>query len=91
MPRRLLRGTSRHRNGVPGAVTVVDGGSEEIAYAGELIARGALARGLGGIVVDGGYRDITYVRNCELPIYSRFVTPMAGTTTELGELQIPIT
>ncbi|GAA5086470.1 RraA family protein [Nocardia iowensis] len=75
----------------PGDVIVVDGGGSEIAFAGELFARGALARQLGGIIVDGGYRDIGYVRSCELPIYSRFVTPMAGTTSQLGELQIPVT
>jgi regulator of RNase E activity RraA len=73
------------------AVIVVDGGGNEIALAGELFARGALARNLGGIIIDAGYRDITYVRSCELPIYSRFITPMAGTTAALGDLQIPIT
>ncbi|HEV2783068.1 MAG TPA: RraA family protein [Actinophytocola sp.] len=75
----------------PGDVVVVDGGGREIALAGELFARGALRRRLGGIIVDGGYRDIGYVATCELPVYSRFVTPMAGTAKELGELQVPIT
>ncbi len=74
-----------------GDVVVVDGGEREIALAGELFARGALVRGLGGIIVDGGYRDMAYVANCELPIYSRFVTPLAGTASKLGELQIPVT
>ncbi|QLY28965.1 RraA family protein [Nocardia huaxiensis] len=75
----------------PGAVIVVDGGGAELAYAGELFARGALVRGLAGIIVDGGYRDIGYVRDCPLPIYSRFVTPMAGATAAPGELRIPVT
>ncbi|WP_433191801.1 RraA family protein [Nocardia sp. CA-107356] len=74
----------------PGDVLVVDGGGADIAFAGELFARGALVRGLGGIIVDGGYRDIGYVRGCALPVYSRFVTPMAGTTSQLGQLQIPV-
>jgi regulator of RNase E activity RraA len=74
----------------PGDVVVVDGGAQELAYAGELFARGASVRALAGLVVDGGYRDIGYVATCDLPVYSRFVTPMAGTTTQLGELQIPI-
>ena len=74
----------------PGDVIVVDGGGREIALAGELFARGALVRRLAGIIVDGGYRDITYVSGCELPVYSRFVTPMAGTTSKLGELQVPV-
>lgn len=75
----------------PGDILVVDGGGRETALGGELFARGALVRGLGGIIVDGGYRDVSYVGRCALPVYSRFVTPMAGTATALGELQIPIT
>jgi 4-hydroxy-4-methyl-2-oxoglutarate aldolase len=75
----------------PGDVIVVDGGAREIAFGGELFARGALVRRLGGIVVDGGYRDMAYVSTCPLPVYSRHVTPMAGTATELGELQVPVT
>jgi 4-hydroxy-4-methyl-2-oxoglutarate aldolase len=75
----------------PGDILVVDGGGREPALGGELFARGALARGLGGIVVDGGYRDLSYVARCALPVYSRSVTPMAGTATALGELQIPVT
>jgi 4-hydroxy-4-methyl-2-oxoglutarate aldolase len=75
----------------PGDVVVVDGGGREIALGGELFARGAQVRGLGGIVVDGGYRDMGYVETCELPVYSRFVTPMAGTTSKLGEQQVAVT
>jgi len=75
----------------PGDVIVVDGGAREIALAGELFARGALARRLGGIIVDAGYRDLAYVSTCELPVYSRFVTPLAGTAVKLGELGIPVT
>lgn len=75
----------------PGEVIVVDGGAQEIALGGELFARGALARSLGGIVVDGGYRDMAYVGSCELPLYSRFVTPLSGTSSKLGELQVPVT
>jgi regulator of RNase E activity RraA len=74
----------------PGDVVVVDGDAREIAYGGELFARGALVRGLGGIVVDGGYRDVGYVSGCDLPVYSRYVTPMAGTVSALGDLQVPV-
>ncbi|GAB2831397.1 RraA family protein [Lentzea nigeriaca] len=75
----------------PGAVIVVDGGARETALGGEMFARAALVRSLGGIVVDGGYRDMGYVKTCALPVYSRFVTPRAGTATQLGELQVPVT
>ncbi len=75
----------------PGDVIVVDGGGSELALAGELFARGALVRGLAGIIVDGGYRDMAYVSRCDLPVYSRHVTPMAGTIAKPGTLQTPVT
>jgi RraA family protein len=65
----------------PGDVLVVDGGGRETALAGELFARAALGRDLAGIVIDGGYRDLRFVGTCRLPVYSRHVTPRAGTTT----------
>lgn len=75
----------------PGSVIVLDGGGEEFAYAGEIIARGALARGLAGIVVDGGFRDIGYISGCELPVYSRWITPFSRSGTESGEYGVPVT
>jgi regulator of RNase E activity RraA len=75
----------------PGSVIVVDGGGRETALAGELFARGAIVRRLAGIIVDGGYRDIGYISTCPLPVYSRFVTPMAASSSRLGELQVPVT
>jgi regulator of RNase E activity RraA len=63
-----------------GDVLVVDGGGRETALAGEIFARAAIAKGLAGIVLDGGYRDMRFVGTCPLPVYSRHVGPMAGTT-----------
>jgi RraA family protein len=63
-----------------GDVLVVDGGGRETALAGEIFARAALAKGLAGIIVDGGYRDMRFVSTCPLPVYSRHVSPRAGTT-----------
>jgi 4-hydroxy-4-methyl-2-oxoglutarate aldolase len=68
----------------PGDVLVVDGGGRETALAGELFARFALAKELAGIIVDGGYRDMRYVATSRLPVYSRHVSPKAGTATRLA-------
>jgi RraA family protein len=73
-----------------GQVIVVDGGGRETALAGEVFARAALARGLAGIVVDGGYRDLGYVATSDLPVYSRHVSPMAGTTIRLATVNEPV-
>jgi 4-hydroxy-4-methyl-2-oxoglutarate aldolase len=67
-----------------GQVLVVDGGGRPTAMAGELFARAAMIRGLAGIIIDGACRDLAFVRRCELPVYSRHVTPMAGSTTRPG-------
>jgi len=67
-------------------VLVVDGGARETALAGELFARVALAKQLAGIIVDAGYRDLRYIATCQLPVYSRHVTPKAGTATRLAVL-----
>ena len=69
-----------------GDVLVVDGGGRETALAGELFARAALAKQLAGIVIDGGYRDLRFIATCQLPVYSRHVTPKAGTATRLAAL-----
>lgn len=68
----------------PGDVLVVDGGGRETALAGELFARVAAAKGVAGIIVDGGYRDLAYIAGCALPVYSRHVTPRAGAATRLA-------
>jgi 4-hydroxy-4-methyl-2-oxoglutarate aldolase len=75
----------------PGDVIVVDGGGQEIALAGELFARAALSRGLGGLIIDAAYRDMAYVSTCELPVYSRHTSPMAGTAQRLGVINEPVT
>ncbi|WP_239123590.1 RraA family protein [Rhizocola hellebori] len=74
-----------------GDVIVVDGGGSQTALAGELFARAALARGVAGIIVDAAYRDLAYVATCELPIYSRHTSPMAGATQRLGVINEPVT
>jgi RraA family protein len=74
----------------PGDVLVVDGGGRETALAGELFARVALAKGLAGIIVDGGYRDLGYIASCELAVYSVHCTPRAGTTVRLAVLNEPV-
>jgi 4-hydroxy-4-methyl-2-oxoglutarate aldolase len=69
-----------------GDVLVVDGGGRETALAGELFARVALSKELAGIIIDGGYRDLRFIGTCRLPVYSRHVTPRAGTTMRVAAL-----
>jgi regulator of RNase E activity RraA len=42
---------------------------------GDLLSSAMKARGCAGVVVDGGVRDVAYLRTLELPILARYQTP----------------
>jgi RraA family protein len=71
-------------------VLVIDAGAKKVAVAGELFATEAQRKNLGGIVIDGGCRDVRQLKNMNFPVYARFVTPHAGTVQRISQAQIPI-
>jgi regulator of RNase E activity RraA len=73
-----------------GEVLVIDAEGEKIAVAGELFTTEAKRKGLAGLVIDGGYRDTKHLNEINFPVYSRYITPMAGTVTQIFETQIPV-
>ncbi|MFI6934297.1 RraA family protein [Streptomyces sp. NPDC050287] len=55
----------------PGDVLVVDtGGGTEFGYWGEILSTAAIARGLAGLVIDGGVRDQDALTDLGLPVFS---------------------
>ena len=68
-------------------VLVIDAEGDKIALVGELFALEAQRKKLAGIVVDGACRDIKGIRNISFPIYARYITPMAGTASEIFPAQ----
>lgn len=79
------------KDATPGEVLVVDGQGSHRALAGELFATEASRKGLAGLVIDGAVRDAHTLRELEIPVYSRFIYPNAGTTRRVFSTQIPIT
>ncbi len=73
-----------------GEVLVIDAEGEKMAVAGEMFTTEAKRKGLVGIVIDGGYRDIRHLNEIQLPVYSRYTTPMAGTASAIFETQVPV-
>ena len=61
-----------------GEVIVVDVGGAEISAMGGIGALTARNRGLAGVLIDGGCRDVTDIRDSGLWVASRFVTPRTG-------------
>ena len=70
-----------------GEVLVIDAEGDKIAFVGELFALEAQRKKLAGIVVDGACRDIKGIRNINFPVYSRYITPMAGTSSNIFPAQ----
>lgn len=60
-------------NGIsPDEVSVWSGGGEGVCYFGELIALGMMQRGSAGALVDGGIRDVRWLRQLDFPVVAAF-------------------
>lgn len=59
----------------PGDVVVSQPNDATVAHFGELSAETAKSRGGAGVVVDGGVRDIAYIRKLGFPAFARYRTP----------------
>ena len=75
----------------PGDIVVVTtGGSLNTAVFGDLMCRTAVARRLGGIVVDGAIRDVDGITHFAFPAFSRAVSPGSCDKDGPGEVNVPI-
>ena len=63
----------------PGVVALWAGqDTEGVCCFGDLLATAMRARGVVAAVVDGGVRDIRFLRECGLPVVTRYRTPAQG-------------
>lgn len=75
----------------PGDVLVIDGrGSGNNAVWGDQRSLTAKLLGLGGVVIDGAFRDIDENEEIGFPIYARAVTCGCSTKNSHGEVNVPI-
>jgi 4-hydroxy-4-methyl-2-oxoglutarate aldolase len=75
----------------PGDVLVVTGGGmTEAGMFGDVLCNAAIARRLGGLVIDAGVRDTIRLRTLGFPVFSRSIC-IRGTVKEtLGPINLPI-
>lgn len=75
----------------PGDIIVIDGsGTISSSLWGGNRSTLVAARGVAGVIVDGGTRDVDETRAVELPLFARAVCPMASASAGAGELNFPI-
>lgn len=79
-------------NGVSEAeVTVWAGGATGVCYFGELIALGMMERGCVGAVVDGGVRDVRWLREHGFAVRARYRSPTQSIKRwAVTQWQIPV-
>jgi 4-hydroxy-4-methyl-2-oxoglutarate aldolase len=72
-------------------IVVAAGGRRDIAVIGELLGGAARRKGIAGVVVDGGVRDVATIRSWpDFHVFSRWITSRGPTTMERGSVNEPI-
>ena len=75
----------------PGDVIVVDaGGDLATALVGELMLSYAIARGVGGVVINGAVRDYGWIKSNAFPVFAAGVTHRGPFKDGPGEINVPI-
>ena len=81
------RCTSRVAEAPPGSVLVVSVGLEpERGYWGEVLTTGAEARGIAGLVIDGGVRDVDALEAHQFPVFSSMIALRGATKNQHGRI-----
>lgn len=61
-----------------GDVIVVEHDRLDVSGWGGLLTRGAIAKGLSGVIIDGAFRDIDEARELSFPVYGRAAVPITA-------------
>jgi 4-hydroxy-4-methyl-2-oxoglutarate aldolase len=70
----------------PGDVLVVNARGDSSGYFGEVLANAAKARGVRGVVMDGGVRDIDAFERMRFPVFARWISMRRTIKQDPGDI-----
>lgn len=75
----------------PGDIIVVDAGATSMnGIIGDLVSTKASHRGIAAFVIDGLIRDVPGIKEVEMPVYTRGITPIGPLHRGPGEINYPV-
>jgi len=74
-----------------GDVLVADAGGLACGYWGEILAVAAQVRGVGGLVIDGGVRDVDRLAEIGFPAWSRWISVRRTVKHDAGDVGVAAT
>ncbi|MCH1865300.1 RraA family protein [Nocardioides sp. CFH 31398] len=74
----------------PGSVLVADVGGADWGHWGEVLAVASRARGIAGLVIDGGVRDTVEMAELDFPVFSRHINVRGTRKLFPGVLGVPV-
>lgn len=74
----------------PGDIIVIDAAGANKAVWGELATWSCVQKGVEGVIIDGGIRDVDEIMKLKFPAFAKFINPTAGDPKGLGEINVEI-